>query len=310
MAAETPIILFAFSRLDTTQRVLEALSHQSIPVPRIIAFCDAARNETEKIHIQRVRDLILSVTWTTVELIERKHNFGTARNIITGLDDVFQRYDSAVIVEDDVLVVSHFYEAMCYLLDSYEAEKTVFSVGGYPSLLSDALPDYPYDAIVSPRFSAWGWATWANRWQEISPSVASFVNPFAQLKDLPLGIRSMLNLVAKHPQKYWDIPLSLMCVYKGYFHVLSYHYMVNNIGLQSGVHGYDLPVKLTFFFQQHNQLKDKMPITLPSPHLRMDVVQSIQAYLDSHARASQVKVLGLPISDIFRRLKANVLKGK
>ena len=54
----------------------------------------------------------------------------------------------------------------------------VFAVGGSPSLRADALPDYPYDVVLSPRFRCWGWATWAGRWQRVADALPSFVNPF------------------------------------------------------------------------------------------------------------------------------------
>jgi len=161
-----PLVLFTYNRTDTLLRVIEAIRYQTKMPDKLIVFSDGARVPTDD-GILNVRKMLHSIDWLDTEIIERPKNLGCAPNIINGLTTVFKDHSQAVILEDDVLPARHFYEAMVLMLEHYSANEQVFAVGGYPSV-SKAVANYPYDVIMSPRFSCWGWGTWAECWNRIA----------------------------------------------------------------------------------------------------------------------------------------------
>ena len=287
-----PIVFFAFNRPDTTHRVLEALSRQSKAIPRLIAFCDGARHEEEHTQVQQVRNLVRAVTWTEVEIIERERNYGLVENIVGGVDDVFSRYERAIIVEDDILTAPHFYESLCNLLDHYQSAHNVFSVGAYPYLLAEALPDYPYDVIMSARFSVWGWGSWSERWQALAPLIRQFNNPFGQPEHTPNIIGDEIVRMAREIEEIqlqtWAIPVTILCLHRHYLHAVTRYYLSNDIGLNSGVH-FSKPPNPHFlrFIAQHNVLESRVPQHLAPAEWNEQVVEAVRTYVNASFRASK-----------------------
>ena len=302
------MVLFAHSRADTTERVLAALKAQSLRPEKLIAFADGARAEAESAKVDAVRQLIESVNWTELQVIRRESNFGTAKNIISGLDQVFDEFSQAIVIEDDVLPATHFHESLCGLLEHYSSNNKVFSVGAYPSILVDALPDYSYDVILSPRFNAWGWGTWADRWHGVAEDLQNFKSPFERPEDVPSyagrDLSTSLAELIKRPGFYWDLPIALITLHRRQLHALTRDYIVANIGLTSGTHGRAGPGARRFF-ERHNLVKDTVARKLAPASLREDVCEAISKYIDYASRADRER---RPVQRALRSIWARTRK--
>ncbi|HLA82781.1 MAG TPA: glycosyltransferase [Thermoleophilia bacterium] len=278
----TPIVLFVFNRPSKASRVISALRDQTVRPKELIVFADGARVPADQPRVNAVRDLVRSIEWTGTRLIERERNFGCAQNIIEGLTEVFSSYERAVIVEDDVLPAASFYESLCVMLDRYASSPGVFSVGGFPSVKADALPGYPFDVIMSPRFSCWGWGTWADRWRGLASDLPSFRNPFGSPDDVPLhagrDLRDGARAVERRPSFYWDFPLTLLCLHRGLLHALTRYYLVSNIGTDSGTHG-NVSSAVLKFLEENNVICNSVPRSLPPVSLQAEVVSAVQQYV-------------------------------
>ncbi|MEO8393331.1 MAG: glycosyltransferase [Chloroflexota bacterium] len=278
----TPIAFFVYNRPDTTQQVISALQAQTVALDHLIIFSDGARQPADESRVNAVRELCRTIDWTEVKLVKRQQNFGAAGNVIEGLNEVLSTYDEVIIVEDDVLPAPHFVEAMSLLLTRYREDKSVFSAGGYPSILPDSLANYPYDVIMSSRFNAWGWATWADRWQSIAPRLRPFQNPFPDIEAIPNDagedIKDLALAVEQNPSLYWDLPVTLLCLHQGWFHALTAYYLVNNIGLSTGDHGSD-DAHLLQFLKRNNQVSSGIPHKLPPSALNLDAQEAVHKYL-------------------------------
>ena len=96
-------------------------------------------------------------------------NHGLANSIISGLNSVFECHDSAIVIEDDILVSSEFFEISNYLLHELRLDKRIGSIAGYNETKFPFLINNYF--LLSPRHSSWGWATWADRWNSINLNV-------------------------------------------------------------------------------------------------------------------------------------------
>jgi 2-polyprenyl-3-methyl-5-hydroxy-6-metoxy-1,4-benzoquinol methylase len=284
-----PIILFVFNRPEKTEQVLAAIQAQTRPPDRLIIFSDGPRYSSDEPGIAAVRRLCGSVTSIDTEIRERASNLGCAVSILDGITSVLNAYDSAVILEDDTLPSLCMYESMCILLERYRKEPKVFSVGGFPHLLAGALPDYPYDVVLSPRFSCWGWGTWADRWHSISGAVRAFSNPFGCAEQVPglagADLPGMVVTCEQHPGAYWDIPVTVLALHRQMLHALTRDYLVCNIGWDSGAHGSPRSNEKAFR-DAHNRLTMTVPRTFPPVVLDRPICEAVQEYLDQIARVS------------------------
>ncbi len=159
-----PVILFVYSRLESTLKVLNALKQNTISQKTdLIIFSDAARSSSDISDVKEVRKLISEIDgFKSITVNYREKNFGLANNIIDGVTSVINSYGKAIVLEDDIVTSPYFLEFMNLALDKYQNNKKVWHISGwnYP-IETDGIGD----AFFWRLMNCWGWATWADRWQ-------------------------------------------------------------------------------------------------------------------------------------------------
>lgn len=165
-----PVVLFVYNRPDHTQRALNALSNNSLASESdLYIFSDAPKNPKAADSVQRVRDIIKSISgFKTVTIIQRDVNFGLQKSISEGVTDIVRRYGKIIVLEDDLITHKQFLEFMNKGLDLYKDNKDVYQVTGYShisggkNLTGDAIQNAAYFLKIT---STWGWGTWADSWE-------------------------------------------------------------------------------------------------------------------------------------------------
>ena len=171
----SPIILFTYNRLELTKKTIKHLimnteSNNSV----IYIFSDAEKSFSEKHKVQEVRDYLKKVKgFKKINLIERKKNFGLAKNIIQGTTEIINIYGRGIVLEDDLLTSENFLSYMNQGLDYYKDRDDIFSLTGFSSDLT-SLSKLNSDAYLSYRSNSWGWATWQNQWETIDWGVKDY----------------------------------------------------------------------------------------------------------------------------------------
>lgn len=139
----------------------------------LIIFSDACKTDKDENSVQEVRSYLRSVKgFNSCTIIERKDNFGLARNIIEGVTEVIDEFGKVVVLEDDLLTSRNF---LCYMnesLEYYQDWQDIFSISGYTGNLPSL--SKCHDTYLSYRPSSWGWATWKYQWDNIDWSVSDF----------------------------------------------------------------------------------------------------------------------------------------
>ena len=129
MSDITPVALFAHARPDLLARTLEGLRANAVPL--IYAFSDGPRRETENAHVAAVRTVLRNIAWAEVVHVERTENLGLYRSILAGAKHVFERHETAIICEEDLLVAPGAYRYLTAALDHYRDDPRVFSVSAW-----------------------------------------------------------------------------------------------------------------------------------------------------------------------------------
>lgn len=287
METTTPVVFFTYNRPGLTRRVLEALAAQTVRPSRVLAYSDAPARPEDEASVGDVRALLRNFRDLPLEVTERPRNLGSAGNIVGGLTEVLARHPRAIIVEDDVLPSRVFCEAMLRLLDHYADQPRVYSVGGYPNLHPGQPRGYGYDVVMSPRFSCWGWATWADRWSRFGPHILDYASPYQGAEDVPrhagADLVQAVRCVRKFPGRYWDYPIMLESVKQGWLHAHTRYYLVRNIGAGGGVN-YRPNRRLERFLERANPVIPMVPGRLPPVGDQPEVDHAVCRYLAAHHR--------------------------
>ncbi len=235
-----PLMIVAFTRPDLLQEVLVGVRQQSLLPQQIIAFVDGARKPQDEPLVKQCIDLLEDLSQTiSVKIVARPENLGRSPkgnlNVILGLQEVLEEYDSLVYLEDDIVPAPGFYDRMCRLLEAYRDRKEVFSISAYASF-PEELNKSDKDFILSKRFFSWGWGLWSDRWQEINlVNQEPPYNPFGSFTNIPITTETKQTMtyqfwLEKNLKTDWVIAATLGALYHNKIHIIPTTSFVKNIG--------------------------------------------------------------------------------
>lgn len=162
-----PVALFCHRRVDSLRRGIDALSSDPLAGSTdLLVHCDGARKGEEGA-VREVREYVRSITgFRSVRIVERDRNLGLSGSILGGLDEVFKSHESAVVLEDDIVVVPGFLGYMNTMLGRFRSIRSVLSVSGHAPFDASGFLGAA-DVWFGLRASSWGWGTWRDRWTEV-----------------------------------------------------------------------------------------------------------------------------------------------
>ncbi len=192
MQTLAPIALFVYNRPEHTRRTLRFLKQNLLAdESRLFIFSDAAKSDAENGKVAEVREIIKSAEgFKSVQVIERKTNFGLANSIIDGVNMLTEKYGKVIVFEDDLISSQFTLQYFNDALKHYENEERVMHIGAYmyPLQNSDLPQTFFYRAA-----SSWGWATWARAWQSFEPDIDKLIAQFDSNKRYRFSIEGTMN---------------------------------------------------------------------------------------------------------------------
>lgn len=173
-----PIALFAFNRPTLLKQTLQFLAANELASEsNLTIFCDGPRNEEEKALTDAVRAIAGAATgFLSLEVISSDCNRGCAGSVISGLDHMFARHETLIVMEDDFLCSPYTLYFLNDSLEYYKNEPVVFNIAAWsPPINALSIPAaYPYDAYFIPRFNSGIWASWRNRYEMVDWKVEDY----------------------------------------------------------------------------------------------------------------------------------------
>ncbi len=154
-----PVALFTYARCEHTRAVVESLLlNKEASQTDVIIFSDGAKTPAKEEAVSRNREYLHSIKgFKSINIIERRENWGLSKNLINGITNVVQKYGKVIVVEDDLILAPHFLEFMNDALDKYELDDKVSAISGY-------FPVPMKTTFFLRNFNCWGWATWERSW--------------------------------------------------------------------------------------------------------------------------------------------------
>lgn len=182
----SPIILFAFNRLEAVRRMVESLLQNTEAADSdLYVFVDGPRDHvpTDRDKVGAVQEYVKTIQgFKQVTCTFAERNKGLGASVIAGVSQVIKQYGRAIVVEDDLYCGKNFLAYMNQGLERYADNKEVFSVCGYTNKVTRP-EGYSYDAYACVRSSSWGWGTWSDRWESVDWTLENWSECKAHAKD-------------------------------------------------------------------------------------------------------------------------------
>lgn len=248
MRSPAPIIIFCYNRSDKTALVLEHLSKNNLAQNSdLFVFCDGPRNEKDLQEVQKTHAVIDKISgFRSVTIEKRELNRGLANSVIYGVNKVFTLYETAIVLEDDIITSPDFLNFTNEALEFYKNDQKIFSITGfnYPQNIFRTPKNFNDDVFfLKGRGCSWGWATWKDRWQQVDFAVKdyeSFKSNDEKQKSFNLAgknLTEMLRFQMAGKIDSWAIRVAYHLFKNDLYTVFPLKTLVKNIGLDgSGSH--------------------------------------------------------------------------
>lgn len=175
-----PILLFVYNRPEHTRRCIESLTRNALAADSTLyIYADGPKDTTQQTAVDEVRSYLRTISgFKTVNLIERKENWGLARNIIDGVTTQVNHYGKVIVLEDDLVVAPYFLQFMNDALETYKDEPKIGHIQACDFTQDPSLPE----TFLIKWTGSWGWATWERAWKHFNPDGKALLEELEQRK--------------------------------------------------------------------------------------------------------------------------------
>ena len=238
---KTPVVFIIYNRPEKTQQSFASIQVYQPEILYIIA--DGPRNEEDELKVRKTREIVEQIDWNCkVIQIYSETNMSCGLRIYTGLNEVFESTEKAIIIEDDIVVSQDFFTFCSTMLNHYENDPRIMAVNGWNGWIE--YNSNQQDAFLNKYSAVWGWATWKRAWRkfEFEPDYEPILLMSSLKKYFNNDFRERLTLhTYQHRlwQKYksWDLQWSLALYLNNGYVVTSSNNLCSNIGFDpDGTH--------------------------------------------------------------------------
>jgi hypothetical protein len=244
-----PILIVAYKRPDHLVNLLQTFSTSLID--KIYFFVDGPdENPDNVVNYTKVCSIVHNFKNANhIFLKINTVNLGCKESIESAIDWVLQSEKSVIVLEDDLIIDSNFLNFATKELLNNSCEKSIFGICGSDVTTINKKDAETYSSI---HFSAWGWATWQDRWQiyrkqntKRSMSFLFGLNKFNYNIFYTLYFLYNLKLVKQRKLDTWDFQLSEFLILNNLKLIYPNRNLIINDGFGDGAtHTNKLPNKL------------------------------------------------------------------
>ena len=224
MQGKITIVVVGYNRADAMERVLRSLSRAQYDYTdiRLVVSIDHSGNE-EVVHTAEAFEW----KYGEKEVIYRPERLGLRKHIIS-CGDMTEKYDTVMILEDDIYVSPDFYNYAMQTLEKYGDHPQIagIALNTKRELLESVYPFFPlrtgYDIYFQQFATSWG-QVWNRRmW-------TGFKKWYEEHQTLPFH-RDVLPQIQNYPDTSWAKFYQTYIVDQGKYFVYSYDSLTTNFG--------------------------------------------------------------------------------
>ncbi len=231
MVEHNAALIIAYQRTEYISRFVPTLIESGIT--EIYVALDGPSNSSIATLQKRLsEEIIVAASYPKVNvwIWRRDQNLGAAVSVFTAIEWFFQFEEEGLILEDDLAFDSGFITFAKKCLKDFRQNNNVWLISGNQFFGSELETDGP---VLSHYPLIWGWATWRDRWLDISEAI---LEPSAIQNRFRLNPRISFWETGRnrsHNGKVdaWDIPLVSPMWNKDKFCVQPPKNLVSNMGV-------------------------------------------------------------------------------
>jgi hypothetical protein len=234
---EIPVVFFIYNRPYLVEKTFASI--RNAQPKQLLIVSDGPKNSSEDERlVQESRRLVLNVDWDCeVKHLFSPSNLGLRERFLTGLDEAFRTYHAAIILEDDCIPAKDFFSFCEVLLSKYQNT----DVGLVSGFNNGSVRSRSHKFIFSGFPEIWGWATWAETWNEYRK--VEVKREWSEL-EIKSDIKSLNSRIARNriarlarsnlTLNSWDIEFAMHLIKKGKLTAIPNVNLIQNQGF-----GYD-----------------------------------------------------------------------
>ena len=255
--SKSPVVFIIYNRPEKTKAAFEAIKNYQPEQLYLIA--DGTKNSDDLKRVVETRNIVSEINWECkVTRLYADENLGCALRVVTGLNEVFETCDKAIIIEDDIIVSPAFFDFCTTMLHHFQDDDKIMTINGTNSWIN--FKEKECDAFLSNSLSVWGWATWKRSWKkyQFKPTFDEqtvqnqlktyFNNPFREA----LILHSFRHKLFERTND-WGFQLALAMYTSNAYALTPSENYIQNIGFgQEGTHFTNPDFRATFpVFTEH-----------------------------------------------------------
>jgi hypothetical protein len=266
---QVPVLFIIFKRLDTTEKVFEAI-RKARPAKLYIA-ADGPRPDKpgEAEQAEATRAIVQKIDWDCeVKTLFQEKNLGCGVGPATAISWLFENEETGIILEDDCLPSQSFFWYCEEVLQKYLHDTRIMQVSGMNPHQGWQY-DNDYDYYFSEAGTTWGWATWKRAWKLYDYTIPLFkeimdkryIESFHIYKEhVDWMINCMEEAYRKSPNvSWWDFQWEFTKFVNSGLSIVPIVSLVKNIGFGEGAtHTFD-PIEYALAESSEIQLPLRHP---------------------------------------------------
>jgi hypothetical protein len=307
---DIPVLLIVFNRVGPTKSVVDRLREIKPRKLYIAADGPRANKEEDFAKTEETRRFLdENIDWECeVKKKYSEKNLGCKYNPQDAIDWLFAHEEEGIILEDDCIPNTSFFDFCFELLERYRHDLRVFGITGTSVVKESWNSSESY--YFSEYVQTWGWATWKDRWQmhqsmmeDYTPYLnAPIVGDQLQNKEAISQIRHRAKISYEDKTDAWDyIWFYSAFVNNGLFIVPTQNLIMNDGFNEDATHTFNATNK-RLASQKMSFPLNHPPVVLP--HLKWDDIFYKQHY---NWRSKWQKLRPWYIKNF---LKSRLLKGR
>jgi hypothetical protein len=250
--SSAPVLFLIFNRPDTTHIVFEAI--RKVRPGFFFIAADGPRDSKPGEHekCNAARSIVEKIDWPCeVKILFQEKNIGCKQNVRTAIDWFFSHVDSGIILEDDCLPDTSFFQFATLMLETYKNETQIKVISGTNYLFGEF--DHLNTYYFSNFMPIWGWATWRRAWREVDFNVSAISSDFFNLlqrrfrnRDFSNWLYAMITSTFQGKTDAWSLYMVYAFIINGGIGISPYRNLISNIGYEGHHVGNITPSHLSF----------------------------------------------------------------
>ena len=157
-------------------------------------FVDSPKFKKDVELVKKTLGIVKSAKiFKNLTIIERRENYGLAKNIESGVKNILKKHGKIIVLEDDLIVGNNFLDYMNQGLVFFENEKKIWHISGFGEKVEE---QDEFKTYCFRQMNCWGWGTWSDRWKYFKNDPNIFITQFTDEMIKSFNIDGT--------QDYWD----------------------------------------------------------------------------------------------------------